>query len=104
MGLFWQIMKEKKERKQVLKNNIEWKELMQEEEEENEQENELKNDSLLNSIMVFLQAYNGVDKNNKILFLGKNKLICSLLEFINFPNQTTSNLVISCIISAAENN
>ncbi len=59
MNLFWEIMKQKKERKQAIRNNAEFKDLLVQEEVDGEeqQEIELKNDTLLNSIIEFLLVY-----------------------------------------------
>lgn len=56
MNVFWEIIKQKREKKEALKNNSEWKNIVDDEAEERENEDELKNDSLLNSVLEFILA------------------------------------------------
>lgn len=58
MIVFWEIIKQKREKKEAIRNNSEWKNIVDDEAEERENEDELKNDSLLNSVLEFILAYN----------------------------------------------
>ncbi|KAL4488796.1 hypothetical protein ABPG72_016449 [Tetrahymena utriculariae] len=109
MNIFWEIIKQKKEKKEALKNS-EWKNYIDTEieVEEKQNENELTNDTLLNSVLEFVLAYNKYLKErelpNTLIFEGKRKLICNIIQYINFPNQDTSNLTMHCLMELTETN
>lgn len=119
MNVFWEIIKQKREKKEALKNNSEWRNIVDDEAEERENEDELKNDSLLNSVLEFHLAYNKYLSDNtspnELVFGTSTKkansagqdsksLICSIIQYVNFPNQETSNLAMECLMQLTETN
>lgn len=84
MNIFWEIIKQKREKKEALKNS-EWKNMVEGDIdlEEKLNEEELKNDALLNYVLEFVLSYNKYLKNknisNSLIFNGKKKLICSVI-------------------------